>query len=93
VPLALAAIAAARLGRGFVAYVLVYGLNGVAYSLHLKNVPILDVVGGRTAHRLFTGASSNNPALVVGVPIVFFGIMHCKRRVMRGEVGEEPSAS
>ena len=41
-------------------------------------------------YALLTVASDKNPTLVVTLPIVYYAIMHYKRRVMVGASGEEP---
>ncbi|HLY38905.1 MAG TPA: decaprenyl-phosphate phosphoribosyltransferase [Candidatus Binatia bacterium] len=41
-------------------------------------------------YALFTTSSGKNPSLVVGVPIVFYAIMHYKRLVMLLDASEEP---
>jgi 4-hydroxybenzoate polyprenyltransferase len=42
------------------------------------------------SYALFTTSAEKNPTLVVGVPIVFYAIMHYKRLVMRLDASEEP---
>jgi 4-hydroxybenzoate polyprenyltransferase len=41
-------------------------------------------------YALFTTSPGKNPTLVLGVPIVFFAVMHYKRLVMRLDASEEP---
>jgi 4-hydroxybenzoate polyprenyltransferase len=41
-------------------------------------------------YALFTTTPEKNPSLVVTVPIVFFAIMHYKRRVLLLNLGDEP---
>jgi len=41
-------------------------------------------------YALFTTSAEKNPTLVVGVPIVFYAIMHYKRLVMLLDASEEP---
>ena len=41
-------------------------------------------------YALFTTMPGKNPSLVVGVPIVFYAIMHYKRLVMMMDASEEP---
>jgi 4-hydroxybenzoate polyprenyltransferase len=41
-------------------------------------------------YALFTTSPGKNPSLVIGVPIVFYAIMHYKRLVMLMDASEEP---
>jgi 4-hydroxybenzoate polyprenyltransferase len=41
-------------------------------------------------YALFTTSADRDPSLVIGVPIVFYAIMHYKRLVMLSDASEEP---
>ena len=67
----------------------------------LRHYPLafLDVAvvgSGLTAlmcYALFTTTSGKNPSHAVGIPVIAFALMHYARRLMQGELGEEPERS